>query len=190
MILGLVLPLGAFDAERGKILAQPRQRPLVEEAGEIIGAVGQQLAAPDADEQIEKFALDLLGVGRARGLRQSGVRHAERRRVAAQLGDAREQAPRPASAPAAPRAAHIPARARHRLRRTAAVSVIEVGPQNSARRPRSPPRPTSTRSAGTCDQLETEGWEMPIRRASSVTPPAARIASEVPVSAHRQADQK
>ena len=50
--------------KRRQILAQPRQRPLVQEAGEIIGAVGQQLAAADADEQIEEFALDLASTSR------------------------------------------------------------------------------------------------------------------------------
>jgi hypothetical protein len=31
-------------------------------------------------------------------------------------------------------------------------------------------------------QFETEGWEMPMRRASSLTPPTARIASRSPWS--------
>src|SRR5262245_33333197 len=35
----------------------------------------------------------------------------------------------------------------------------------------------STRSAGMRSQFDTEGCEMPIRRASSLTPPAARMAS-------------
>ena len=60
MIFRFVLLLDAFDAERGEILTQPRQRPLVQEAGDIIGAVGHQFAAADADEEIEEFALDLL----------------------------------------------------------------------------------------------------------------------------------
>ena len=34
-----------------------------------------------------------------------------------------------------------------------------------------------TRSAGTRDQLDTDGCEMPMRRANSVTPPTARMAS-------------
>src|SRR5215831_17488663 len=40
----------------------------------------------------------------------------------------------------------------------------------------------STRSAGTRDQFDTEGWEMPIFRASAPTPPATRIASSSPTS--------
>ena len=40
-----------------------------------------------------------------------------------------------------------------------------------------------TRSAGTLVQFETDGCEIPIRRASSVTPPTARIASWSPRSA-------
>ena len=60
MIFRFHLAFGAFDAERAQILAQSRQRPLVEKAGEIIRAVRKQLAAPDADEKIEKLALDLF----------------------------------------------------------------------------------------------------------------------------------
>ena len=60
MILRLDLALGALDAERAEIVAQPRQRPLVQEAGEIIGAVGQQFAAAEPDEEVEVFALDAL----------------------------------------------------------------------------------------------------------------------------------
>ena len=37
-------------------------------------------------------------------------------------------------------------------------------------------------SAGTRDQFETDGWEIPMRRASSVTPPTARIACSSPGS--------
>ena len=58
MILRLRHAVGARNADARQILAQARQRPLVQEAGEIIGGVGQQLAAPDADEEIEEFALD------------------------------------------------------------------------------------------------------------------------------------
>ena len=49
VIFRFVLSLGTFDAESRKILAQPRQRALVQEAGDIIGAVGHQFAAADAD---------------------------------------------------------------------------------------------------------------------------------------------
>ena len=74
----------------GEVVAQPRQRALLQEAGEIIGAVGQQLAAADADEQIEELALDLFAVGLRRGVRQRDMGKAERARIAAQFGDALE----------------------------------------------------------------------------------------------------
>src|SRR5690349_4147969 len=57
MVLRLAVAVGARDAEPAQILAQPRERPFLQEAGEIIGAIGQQLAAPDADEQVEELAL-------------------------------------------------------------------------------------------------------------------------------------
>ena len=84
VILGLAIALDALDAERAEIGAQPRQRALVQEAGQIVRRVGQQLAAAEPDEQVEVFALDALDGGLARGLRQRGMCDAERRRVAAQ----------------------------------------------------------------------------------------------------------
>ena len=74
------IALGALDAEAGEILAQPRQRALVQEAGEIVGAVGHQFAAADADEQIEEFALDRVGVGAGGRFGEADMRDAERRR--------------------------------------------------------------------------------------------------------------
>ena len=80
MIFRLDVAFGALDAERREIVAQPRQRALVQEAGEIVRAVGQQFAAAEPDEEIEIFALDALDAGFAGGLRERGMRHAERRR--------------------------------------------------------------------------------------------------------------
>ena len=74
MILGFHLPFGAFDAEREQILAQPRERPFVEKAGEIIRAIRKQLAAPDSNEEIEKLTFDLFGAQIICGLRQSHMR--------------------------------------------------------------------------------------------------------------------
>ena len=91
MILGLAVAFGALDAERRQIAAQPRQRTLVQEAGEIVRAVGQQFAAAEPDEQVEVLALDALDRGFARGLRERGMRDAERRRIAAQAGEALQQ---------------------------------------------------------------------------------------------------
>ena len=74
-----------------EIGAQPRQRALVQEAGEIVRAVGQQFAAAEPDEQVEVLALDALDRGFACGLRERGMRDAERRRVAAQAGETLQQ---------------------------------------------------------------------------------------------------
>ena len=78
MIFRLAVAFDALDAERREVVAQPRQRALVQEAGEIVRAVGQQLAAAEADEQIEEFALDLLDGRVACGFRQRDMRNAER----------------------------------------------------------------------------------------------------------------
>ena len=48
----------------GEIAAQPRQRPLVQKAGQIVGGIGQDFAASDPDEEVEILALH--GVARAR----------------------------------------------------------------------------------------------------------------------------
>jgi len=45
MVLGFVISFGALDAQRGQVSAQPRQRTLVQETGEIVRGVGQQFAA-------------------------------------------------------------------------------------------------------------------------------------------------
>ena len=75
----------------GKIVAQPRQRPLVQEAGQIVGAIGKKLAAAEPDEEIEIFALDPLGVRRARRLGERRMRQPERARVAVQAPEAAQQ---------------------------------------------------------------------------------------------------
>ena len=91
MILGLDIAFAARDRELVEILAQPLQRPFVEKAGEIVGAVGQELAAAEPDEQIEVLALDLVGIGQQRGFRQRRVSDAERARIGAQPGQPLEQ---------------------------------------------------------------------------------------------------
>src|SRR5918994_4809525 len=45
---------GALDPEPAQILAHPRQRTLVKKAGQIVGGIGQQFAAAEADEKIEE----------------------------------------------------------------------------------------------------------------------------------------
>ena len=60
VVLGLALRLDALDAEPGEALAHPGERALVQEAGEVVGAVGQELAPRDADEEIEELPRDRL----------------------------------------------------------------------------------------------------------------------------------
>jgi hypothetical protein len=63
----------------------------MQETGEIIRAVRQQLAAAEPDEEIEILALDPLDIAAARSLCQRGMRQSKRARVAAQLREAVEQ---------------------------------------------------------------------------------------------------
>ena len=123
VVLRLDIALAALDAERLEIAAQPRQRALVQEAGQVVGAVGQQLAAPEPDEEIEILALRPRSASVSRGgFRQRRMREAERARDRPRSpASALENIARRARAAAAPRAAHIPARAPHRPRRVAAA---------------------------------------------------------------------
>ena len=169
-----------------EIRAQPRQRTLVQEAGEIVRAVGQQLAAPEADEEIEDTrARRARRWSRLAASRERGMRDAERARVAAQACRGARAARRPARAPAAPTSsAYSCARAASTSSTLGGAGVLrrrDRAAEPRGRR-RSPPRPTSTRSAGMRAQFETDGCEMPIWRASAPTPPAARIASSRPGS--------
>ncbi len=90
MILGLEIVLDPLDAERGEIVAQARQRALVEKTGQIVRSVRQQFAASETDEQIEIFALD-LGCGYRCSFGKGRVGAAKRRRIAAQLRDLLKQ---------------------------------------------------------------------------------------------------
>ena len=91
VIFRLAIAFGALDSERAKIGAQSSQRAFVQEAGEIVRGVGQQFAAAKSDEQVEVLALDTLDGGLAGRLRESGMRDTERRRIAAQAGEAFQQ---------------------------------------------------------------------------------------------------
>jgi enhancing lycopene biosynthesis protein 2 len=87
MILRLGNALGAGDAEATQILSQARQRPFVQEAGNVIGGVRQKLAASDANEKVEEFALHVGGVCARGSLSQFMVRGSECRFVALQQSD-------------------------------------------------------------------------------------------------------
>ncbi len=91
VIFRFVLLFVAHDSEHAQIVAQPCQRALVEKAGEIVGAVRQQFASADTDEQLEKFALKEFAVGFFRSSRQCRVRGSELRRIAANSGQRLEQ---------------------------------------------------------------------------------------------------
>jgi hypothetical protein len=62
----------------------------VQEAREVIGAVSQELAASDADEEVEELARHRVRIGRGRLLREADMGEPERAHVALQLRDARE----------------------------------------------------------------------------------------------------
>jgi hypothetical protein len=78
VVFGFASRFDTFNAEFTQILAQARQWTLVEKAGQIIRTVGQELPAPDADEEIEKLAFDLFGSRTVRRLRQQGMRNTQR----------------------------------------------------------------------------------------------------------------
>jgi len=86
--LGLVHPL---DAEKLEGLAQFHQRPAVQRAGQIVGRVGQDLAAAQSDKQVEIFARGDGLAGSARSLGERRMGHAERRGVVLQRCQAADQ---------------------------------------------------------------------------------------------------
>ena len=134
MIFGLGLSFGLLDAEALEIAAQPRQRTLVEEARQIVGRVGQQLAAAEADEEIEILAPDALGIGPRGGFAERRMCDAERAWIAAQSAPGAPATRHRGCAQAASRAARIPARARHRLRRRRCQRLAKrSGRKHSAR---------------------------------------------------------
>ncbi len=91
VVLGLGLPCSLLDAQTFEIAAQPRQRALVQEPRQIIGTVGQQLAATEADEEIEVLPADALGICPGSGFAERRMRHAERTWIAAQSGQAPQE---------------------------------------------------------------------------------------------------
>ena len=91
MILGLYLLFSALDTEFPQVPAQARERPFVQEPGEIIRPIRQQFAAADSYEQIEELALDALDGRICCCLRKRRMRDTERRRIAAQLRNLLQQ---------------------------------------------------------------------------------------------------
>ena len=57
---------GALDSEPIEVFTDARQRALVQEAGEVIGGIGKQVAAAEPDEQVEEFLADAAIVRRRR----------------------------------------------------------------------------------------------------------------------------
>ena len=173
MILGFHLSFGAFNAVRAEILAQSRQRPLVEKAGEIVRSVGKQLAAPNSNEKVEILALrssrrsrSPAACARATCARPSGV------------ASPRSLAMRPSVAASGDRASSM-ASSEYSCARAASTSSISAGcsPQGAGCKIVHATSITvstdNTRLAGTFDQLDTKGWEMLVPRAGSITRPAA-----------------
>jgi hypothetical protein len=181
MVLRLDLVVVARDTERLEIVTQARQRALVQKAGQIVGTVRHQLAASEADEQVKIFARDLFQRRICSGFGKFGVCDAERARIAVQFRELFQQR-RVRGTPQQRRQEFIFLRAAS----LSSMSLAELAPNRSGRKvARSTPVATSTettRSTGTRSQLNTDGCEIPIRRASSLTLPAARIASWRPGS--------
>ena len=76
---------------RFEVAAQPRQRALVKEPRQIVGTIGQQLAAAEADEEIEVLPADALDICPGSGFAERRMRHAERTWIAAQSGQAPQE---------------------------------------------------------------------------------------------------
>ncbi len=163
----------------------------MQEAGEIVGAIGQQFPAPEPDEEIEIFALDALGIRslpRRRRAQHAPARAESHRRArrrarssSACVGRAREQR--------GEQRIFLRARSIDVVDVTARARMLADRDRDATRRGSTPVADSTamTRSAGMRDQFETDGWEMPNLRASSLTPPAARIASSSPVIPHSEA---
>ena len=88
VIFRLARGAGALDPEPVEILAHPRQRALVKEAGQVVGGIGQQFAAAEPDEEIEEFLADGAVVRRRRSGCEFDMRHAEIGAIALQRCDA------------------------------------------------------------------------------------------------------
>src|SRR5581483_11183886 len=92
VVFRLVHVLGALDAERGQVRAQARERPLVQEAGQVVRGVRQQLAAADADKNVEELEFDILELDAVGRIREFRMQKPERTRVGAQAGYAFDKA--------------------------------------------------------------------------------------------------
>ena len=77
MIFRLSRRARALDPERIQVFAHPRQRPLVKEAGQIVGGIGKQFAASEPDEETEELLADGAVVRRRGGGSKLDMRHAE-----------------------------------------------------------------------------------------------------------------
>lgn len=188
VIFGFRMPLGASNTKRFEISAQARKRPLVQEAGQIIRTVRQQLAAPEPDKKIEELS---PGVGRVSlrcGSRERRMRNPERRRIYLQTRQPAEDVGAGCSRQQGgqqrvllrPCLIYLVAVGR-RQASVQAVRGIKIRAQDLTRDTRLDST-VRTRSAGTRDQLETDGCAMPIRRASSVMLPTADMAWASPSS--------
>lgn len=77
VIFRLPDPVAALYAQTRHVVSQLGQRLFVQETGEIVGSIGEKLAAADADEQVVIFLFDGGGVGLAGDLREGGYGLAE-----------------------------------------------------------------------------------------------------------------
>src|SRR5260221_4718576 len=91
MVLGLAHPVGQADAQPRHVAAQPRQRLLMQEAGPVVGSVGNELAMREADGEGRIF-LDHAGrVARPGGGGKRGEGASERAVVTLDRGNRLER---------------------------------------------------------------------------------------------------
>ncbi len=88
MILRLGNALCSLYAERGQIFPHLGERALMQETGKIVGGIGQQLAAADADEKAEELVSHLLRCSAAGRDAEPDMGHAQRAGVAFDAGQA------------------------------------------------------------------------------------------------------
>jgi hypothetical protein len=92
VIFRLCLTARPLDSEPDQVLAQPRERPVKQEPSEVIGLVGHQFPAPEADEEVKIFSLNIIGAGTTSGFRDRSMGAPQWARVSTQTGEALEQA--------------------------------------------------------------------------------------------------
>ncbi len=190
VIFRLSLTGRSFDSKLAEILAQARERTLVQKTGQVVGSVWQQFSASEADEEIEILALDALARGAARAPSASAACAspgglASPRNVAETLEQSRDRARVRAARTAAQYSWARPASSVIDVAvRSLGVTPVEIRAAGSSGSRRLPPQPKAPARRECEPSSIPKAAQMPIFRASAPTPPATRIASSRPVIPH------